>query len=194
MMRLALCLIVAIALGAGAQQPTHRVHIRFVPQSDSFAAAAREYERLWGAEGDRIIAVMERVSGLTFVYPQYADTAITAVVLEAPSYSGYRDGTMQLRASYTTDTKKATLIHELGHRLQAGLFRHDEEEHGPLFLWLYDTWVALYGKEFADAQVLVERQRGGPYPKAWDDALALTAQMRAARWKTLVAERLPTRR
>jgi hypothetical protein len=101
---------------------------------------------------------------------------------------------MRMRASYPPDTKRATLAHELGHRLQSGLFRREEEEHGPLFLWLYDAWVALWGREFADAQVAVERRRGGPYPKAWDDALALTPAERAARWRALVAERLPTRR
>jgi hypothetical protein len=109
--------------------------------------------------------------------------------------SGYRDITpMRMRASYPPDTKKATLIHELGHRLQSGFFRRDEEEHGPLFLWLYDTWVQLYGREFADAQVEIEKRRRGPYPKAWDDALALSAAERAARWRAIVAERLPTRR
>jgi hypothetical protein len=155
-----------------------------------FAAAAREYEQLWAAEGDRIVRAMESVSGLTF-----RDTAVRVLVYEGISQSGYRDRSpMRMRASYPPDTKKATLIHELGHRLQEGLFRRDEEEHGPLFLWLYDVWVQLYGREFADAQVAVEKRRRGPYPEAWDDALALSAAERAARWRTLVAERMPTRR
>ena len=171
-----------------------RVHITFVPQSDSFATSARDYERMWAAEGPRIVAAMERVSGLTFISSVYADTAITANVLERASNSGFRASPMQLRASYSADTKKATIIHELGHRLQSGLFRREEEEHGPLFLWIYDVWVALYGREFADAQVVIERARGGPYPKAWDEAMALTAEQRAARWRELIAERLPTRR
>jgi len=171
-----------------------RVHITFVPQSDSFAASARDYERMWAAEGPRIVAAMERVSGLTFISSVYADTAITANVLERASNSGFRASPMQLRASYSADTKKATIIHELGHRLQSGLFRREEEEHGPLFLWIYDVWVELYGREFADAQVVIERARGGPYPKAWDEAMALTAEQRAARWRELIAERLPTRR
>jgi hypothetical protein len=137
---------------------------------------------------------MERVSGLSFVSSVYADTAITANVLERASYSGYRASPMQLRASYPIDTKRAALIHELGHRLQGGLFHRDEEEHGPLFLWVYDVWVALYGRPFADAQVIVERARGGPYPKAWDEAMALSAGERAARWRQLLVERLPSRR
>jgi len=193
MIRLLICIVAIAARGASAQQP-HRVRVTFIPQSDSFAAAAREYQQLWAAEGERIVAAMERVSGLSFVYPQFVDTAITAIVLEEVSYSGYRDTPMHLRASYAPDTKKATLIHELGHRLQAGLFRREEEEHGPLFLWLYDTWVALYGQEFADGQVLVEKQRRGPYPKAWDAALALTPSERATRWQAMLAERMPIRR
>ncbi|MFL5594589.1 MAG: hypothetical protein ACJ785_08270, partial [Gemmatimonadaceae bacterium] len=140
MIRLIILLTAWASLTACAQQQ-HRVHISFAPQSDSFAVPAREYERLWAAEGERIVAEMERVSRLSFIYPQFADTSITAIVFEGVSNSGYREDPMRLRASYTPDTKKATLIHELGHRLQAGLFRREEEEHGPLFLWLYDTWV-----------------------------------------------------
>ena len=166
-----------------------RLRLTFVPESPTFADAARAYEQLWAAEGERIVRAMESVSGLTS-----RDTAVTAIVYEGVSFSGYRDTPMRMRASYSSDTKKATLIHELGHRLQSGLFRREEEEHGPLFLWLYDVWVQLYGREFADAQVEIEKRRRGPYPKAWDEALALTAAERASRWRAIVAERLPTRR
>jgi hypothetical protein len=176
-------------------QGTPKVKITFVAQSDSFAAAAAEYQRLWAAEGARIIEAMERVAGLSFVHPQFVDTAIVAHVLEGVSNSGYRnESPMVLRASYPPDTKKATLIHELGHRLMEGLFRRDEEEHGPLFLWVYDVWIDLYGKEFADAQVIVEKRRRGPYPAAWDAATALSPAERVARWRELLAERLPRRR
>ena len=144
-----------------------------------------DYETLWNAEGARIIEVMERVSGIRFDSPPYADTLIGAVVFEGVSNSGYRETPMRLRASYTPDTKKATLVHELGHRLQTGVARRDEDEHEVLFLWLYDAWVELWGKEFADAQVLVERARRGPYPRAWDAALALDPPARAARFAAL---------
>ena len=183
-----------VATGAPVTPVPPHVRITFIPQSDSFAAAARDYERMWAVEGPRIVAAMERISGLTFVSQVYADTAITANVLEGASNSGFRNSPMQLRASYSADTKKATIIHELGHRLQSGLFRREEEEHGYLFLWIYDVWTTLYGREFADAQVVIEWARGGPYPKAWDEAMALTAPQRATRWRELVAERMPTRR
>lgn len=161
------------------------VTVRFRAQSDSFSTARDEYEALWRAEGRRIVATMERVTGLRFDSPPYADTAIIAIVFEGVSNSGYRDDPMHLRASYPADTKKATLVHELGHRLQVGVARPGEDEHEVLFLWLYDTWVALWGREFADAQVLVERARRGPYPRAWDAALSLDATARAARFRAL---------
>jgi hypothetical protein len=159
--------------------------LEFRAQSDSFATARDEYDAIWRAEGRRIVATMERVSGLRFDSPPYADTSIVAVVFEGVSNSGFRDDPMHLRASYPPDTKKATLVHELGHRLQVGVARQNEDEHEILFLWLYDTWVALWGRQFADAQVLVERARRGPYPKAWDAALALDSAGRAVRFRML---------
>jgi hypothetical protein len=166
---------------SSAVDPIRIPRIEFVPESETFAAAVGEYERIWAADAARIARTMQEVSGLTFT-----DTAITAVVFEGVSSSGFRDTPMRLRASYPLDTKRATLIHELGHRLQSPLFRQQDEEHGPLFLWLYDVWVTLYGKEFADAQVLVEKRRRGPYPRAWDDALALSPGERKERWRAIV--------
>jgi hypothetical protein len=128
---------------------------------------------------------MERISGLRFDSPPYADTSIVAVIFEGVSNSGFRDDPMHLRASYPSDTKKATLVHELGHRLQVGVARPGEDEHEVLFPWLYDTWVALWGRDFADAQVLVERARRGPYPGAWDAVLALDSAARAERFRAL---------
>jgi hypothetical protein len=190
-MRPLLPLVLGATLTACAHRVQHRpdrpspVQLTFVAQSDSFAAARDAYEALWRAEGPRIVRVMEQVSGIRFDSPPYADTAISAIVFEGVSSSGYRDTPMHLRASYPPDTRKATLVHELGHRLQAGVARRGEDEHEILCLWLYDTWVALWGREFADAQVVVERARGGPYPRAWDAALALDAAGRAARWKAI---------
>jgi hypothetical protein len=170
---------------AQGQRPS-RVRVELRAESDGFATARDLYEALWRAEGARIVEVMERVTGIRFDSPPYADTLIGAIVFEGISSSGYRETPMRLRASYPADTKKATLVHELGHRLQTGVARRSGvDEHEVLFLWLYDAWVELWGREFADAQVLVERARRGPYPAAWDAALALDAQGRAARWRSL---------
>jgi hypothetical protein len=186
---------IAILLGASCvhghtgrsrqlQQPASAVRISFTPESDNFTAAATEYTALWKREGPGIIAAMERVSGIRFDSPPYADTAITAIIFEGASSSGFRDKPMRLRASYPEPTKRATLVHELGHRLQIGV-AGTEDEHEVLFLWVYDVWVALWGKQFADEQVLVEKARRGPYPRAWDAALALSASERAAKFTQL---------
>jgi hypothetical protein len=176
----------AILLGlitgvAVAQAPALR--ITFTPESPQFETAAREYAELWTREGERIVNAMESVSGLKF-----DGNEVKAIVFEGTSDSGYRVRPMRLRASYPPDTKKATLIHELGHRLQSDLFPKGED-HPYLFLWIYDVWVKLYGRQFADDQVAVEKARGRMYPEAWDAAMALTAEQRASKWRETVAAR-----
>src|ERR671911_151600 len=57
--------------------------LEFVAESETFAAAVGEYERIWAADGDRIARTMQDLSGLTFT-----DTAIVAVVFEGISSSG----------------------------------------------------------------------------------------------------------
>lgn len=166
------------------------VRLSFVAQSDEFASDTLEYEQIWAEEGTQIIAAMESVSGLRFDNPIYSDTDISVLVLEGVSRSGYRERPVQLRASYPSSTKRATLIHELGHRLQSNIFRLGEEEHPQLFLWLYDVWTELYGQPFADAEVEVEKRRGGRYPAAWNSALMLTSEQRAERWQAIRDERL----
>lgn len=160
------------------------LRIAFQADSAEFSEAARQYQEIWAKDGARITAAMEAASGLKF-----EDREVRAMVLEVASSSGYKEKPMQLRASYPPDTKKSTLIHELGHRLQSDLFRKGEDDHKFLFLWIYDVWVGLYGREFADAQVAVEKERGRMYPVAWEYALSFTREQRAAKWKETVAER-----
>jgi len=156
------------------------VVLKFEPATPGDAAAVKEYEAIWAAEGSRIIQALQERSGLSF-----EKSEIRVVVVEAPSNSGFKKIPMSLRSSYPLDTKKATLIHELGHRLQGRLFRKDDEDHPFLFLYLYDVWVSLYGKEFADEQVKVESARRGiyDYETAWRTALAMTAGQRIAKWQ-----------
>jgi hypothetical protein len=175
-------LIAACSIHCAAQSKGLR--IVFQPDSEQFSKAALEYEEVWFRDGAKITAAMEAASGLKF-----EDREVKAIVLEVSSSSGYKEKPMRLRASYQLDTKKATLIHELGHRLESDLFRQNEDDHKYLFLWLYDVWVTLYGREFADAQVAVEKQRGRMYPAAWEFALSLTREQRAAKWKETLADR-----
>jgi hypothetical protein len=173
-------LVVISVLPALAQ----RVKIQFTPESEQFVAAAKEYQTIWQTDGDKIVKAMEKVSGLKF-----KETEIEAVVYEGVSWSGRQGSSpMKMRASYPTDTKKATLIHELGHRhiVDLRISTPDLDEHRVLFLFLYDLWTQLYGKEFADTQVAVEKRRRGLYPEAWDWALSMTKAEREKRFKEIV--------
>ena len=161
-----------------------RVTIKFTPEEGKFAAAAAEYQTMWKAEGDKMIDALEKVSGLKF-----NETGFEAIVFEGVSRSGRPGGSpMKMRASYPPDTKKATLIHEIGHRHISQLEKRpsDIDEHSVLFLILYDIWVDLYGKKFADAQVEIEKARRGPYPAAWAWALAMTRKERESKFKEIV--------
>jgi hypothetical protein len=175
---------------AGRLEPHTRPRLRvvFVAETDSFQLAAHEYDSLWTSEGARITGALERAARLRFV--DIGDTDVVAIVFEGVSNSGYRDTPMHLRASYPTATKTATLMHELGHRLESELFHGSENDHPYLFLWLYPAWVSSYGEDFAREQVAVEKRRGGVYPAAWDAALALSPRERAARWDSVRASRM----
>jgi hypothetical protein len=164
-----------------------RLHVTFSPASDSFRAATREYDSLWRSDGARMVHSLETAAHLSFA--DIGDTVIRVMVFEGVSQSGYRERPMELRASYPLATKKATMMHELGHRLESDLFRASENDHPFLFLWLYAAWVDAYGDEFAREQVGVEKRRGGVYPAAWDSALALSSAQRAARWDSVRASR-----
>ena len=154
-------------------------HIAFEPESPRFAAATKEYQEIWATEGARIDAALAQATGLPM-----EDGPIRAIVYNGISSSGYPGWPMRMRADLARDTKRATLVHELGHRLQVGV-AGDEDEHEVLFLWIYDVWTTLWGKQFADQQVIVERARRGPYPRAWDAALALNATERAEKFRRL---------
>jgi hypothetical protein len=182
---LSVAAVLLLTVAASSRAQGLRIH--FSPESEPFAEAAREYQSLWEAEGSRIIAAMEHVSGLKFPEP-----AIEAVVYEGISRSGSAGSPMRLRASYPVATKKATLIHELGHRHLAQLRRRPPglDEHRVLFLFLYDVWETLDGKEFADEQVKIEKPRRGVYDceAAWEWALAQSQEERTKRFSEIVRE------
>jgi hypothetical protein len=196
-LQMTMVLVGAFWVAAGAvtgQGQTPRVAIHFEPQSptEAFIKATAEYDALWKAEGARMVAAMERISGLPF-----EEREIKAVIYEGVSFSGSGDRPMQLRASYPVEVKKATIIHELSHRMLGRVKTTGEiDEHRKIFLVLYDIWVDLYGKEFADRNVAVESQRKGlyDYEAAWKWALAMSAEDRAAKFKMLRDEKSGTRR
>jgi hypothetical protein len=172
-------------LVASKAQASAHPQIDFQPESSRHAAAAEEYRAIWHTEGERISAALEQATGLPM-----EPGPIRAIVYEGISNSGYRRIPMRMRASYPPDSKRATLVHELAHRLISGYISKDGEDHPIIFLFLYDVWVQLWGPEFADEQVRVESRRTGryDYAGAWRDALALGAEGRAQRWRQFLAE------
>jgi hypothetical protein len=195
----ALAAVLIVAIDPALAQGT-RVTLTFTPQSKTpaFDAAAAEYRSIWKAEGARIIEAMERLTVLRF--PQ---KKIEIQVFEGPSMAGLlfnRAGVpvgardpMRLRASYSADNKKGTLVHELGHRMNLNLRSRpqDLDEHRLLFLYLYDLYVDLYGQEFADGQVAFGRTLKGlyDYDTAWTWTLAMTREARASRLADVLKRR-----
>ena len=181
MPRILAFLVFAFAPVATTQAPSP--NISFSPESEQYSPATKEYQAIWGSEGQRIIEAMERVSAVKF-----PANDIRAIVYEGVSWSGFGDKPMKLRASYPSDVKKATLIHELGHRLITRIPKTKEvDEHRVLFLVLYDIWESLYGKDFADRMVEVEKKRKGlyDYESAWNWALSMNKEERATKFKAL---------
>ncbi len=178
-----IALIMLLALPSIAQQPTLRLN--FTPESERFSEATKQYRSIWDTDGKRIVETMEQVSGLKF-----QETDVQVIVYEGVSNSGFKERPMKLRASYPEDVKKATLVHELGHRLNSQLTSRPEEidEHRVLFLYLYEVWAKLYGKKFADEMVDVEKKRKGlyDYESAWGWALSMSEGERAAKLKEIV--------
>ena len=172
-------LLLAGLLLSGTFQASAATEIRFSAEAPEFEAAAEEYRLIWKEEGARIANTLHQLTGF-----QLEQGPIQTVVFEGVSNSGYRDIPMRMRASYPADTKRATLVHELSHRLITDLVPKDFEEHPVIFLFVYDAWVELWGQDFADAQVAVESRRRGvyDYDGAWKDALALGKSGRAEAW------------
>jgi hypothetical protein len=162
--------------------------VSFTPVSPEFAEAAGEYRRIWQAEGPRIVAAMEAATGLTFPAER-----VDIIVSEGRPMASFDGRTIRLRASYSPAYKKATLAHELGHRLAFTLPRRDGlDDHRLLYLFLYDVWTDLYGREFADRTVSIERRIGPAYEAAWSWALAMTREQRQARLRAITSAKART--
>lgn len=157
------------------------ITLRFIPifEDKVFMKAAEEYQKIWAEYGENIINAFNKITTLSFV-----EDRIAVVVYEEMSMSGrFKGDVMKLRASYDFDEKKGTLVHELGHRLIGPLLnrKDDVDEHQTLFLFLYDVWIELWGKEFADKMVEAESKRKGhyDYENAWKWALLIPLEKRS---------------
>ena len=159
--------------------------VEFVPVGPRFDAAADEYRRIWESEGPQIVAAMEGATGLIF-----PPAPIEAFVRDGPPMTSLDGRSIRLRAGYSPLYKRATLVHEMGHRLALELPRSGGlDEHRLLYLFLYDVWTDLYGPAFADRMVSIERRIPGgyDYDAAWSWALAMTREQRQARLAELRA-------
>jgi hypothetical protein len=160
--------------------------LAFTPVSSRFAAASDEYRRIWETDGARIVAALETRAGLAF-----PPGAIAIIVSESRPMSSYDGRTIRLRAGYSPAYKKATLVHEMGHRLALAFQRAGGlDDHRLLYLFLYDAWTDLEGRDFADRMVAIERRIPGgyDYDAAWTWALSMTREQRQARLAALRAE------
>lgn len=159
--------------------------ITFKPETDKFTPAAEEYTAIWRAESVHITSAIEHAANLPF-----KEKAIEAIVYEGRSRS---DPILKLRASYDQSTKKATLIHELLHRLSDKYrldlpVKGDELSlglHKQIDLLLYDIWIELYGQKFADDQVKIESARTPKYKEAWNWTLSFSRDERQQKFATL---------
>lgn len=167
------------------------LQINFYPDSDNkeFIEAAKEYQKIWQKEGVKIIETIERISRLTF-----KTKFITAVVFDGDQSYSYP---LKLRYDYSYEKKKGVLIHELCHRLmldnniktkkQQTLSLFTLKIHKRIFLILYDIWVELYGKKFAQDQVAREiKFTDSSYKGAWEWVLSFDELTRARAFKELL--------
>lgn len=155
--------------------------INFLPESDlsDFTQAISEYKEIWINDGEEIINNWEQITGLKF-----KEKTINACIFHGVSHSH----PLSLKDSVNLDRKKSLLIHELGHRI---LFKEVNqpdfsslENHKTLFLVLYDVWAAMYGKDFADQAVEIEKMiPRDVYQTAWNWALTFSKEERVNEFK-----------
>lgn len=175
--RFAFALLAWTALSAGAPP------LIFTPIEPRFEGSAEAYRDLWEAEGARIIAALETAAGVEF-----PASPIEVLLRDGPPMTAYDGRTIRMRAGYRPGIWRATFVHELGHRLALTLRRTAElDDHRLLYLFLYDALTDLYGQEFADRVVRMERGIPGAYDydAAWTWALAMTHEERQARLRAL---------
>ena len=157
--------------------------IEFTPIRPDFAPSAALYRERWEEEGERIAAALERAAGVPF-----PDQPIEVLVRDGAPMTSMDGRTIRLRAGYPINVWRATMTHELGHRLAITLGRRAGiDDHRALYLFYYDAMVDLYGREFADGVVYMERRIPGPYDydAAWTWALSMTREERQALLATL---------
>jgi len=159
--------------------------LNFLPESNfrDYSKIMVEYGKLWKEEGKKIVNIIEKVSNLKF-----QETDINAILYFGSLPS--RSRPLCLMIKDTKDKRLSILIHELTHRIISGNSKAKKgvrisslDVHKRLNLILYDIWVELYGKEFADRAVEREKKMPGKeYREAWIWALSFTKEERAEKF------------
>jgi hypothetical protein len=180
---IALVSIAACFIAAGAHaQPA----FEFIATTAAHESAARAYRSIWEQDGARIVAALEARTCMRF-----PEAAVAALVGDAVSDSGGPEHPMSLRASYDTEVKRATLVHELAHRhlWQLANRLDDVDGHRTLYLILDGVWADVWGEDFAAAGVRGEAswQASYDYAAAWEWARKLTIDQRGVLWNRLLA-------
>lgn len=186
MIRIPVVLIGLVATLLGAATAQAAVELDFIPLSPAHGYAARTYEAIWHEYGERIVTALETRTCLPFV-----ESNVAAVIADAASNSGGPNFPMRLRATYDSDAKRSTLVHELGHRHLWQLVERLEgvDGHKTLFLILDRVWADVWGEKFAEDRVAGESAWRGDYDyaAAWAWARSLTPAERARLWNRLLA-------
>jgi hypothetical protein len=182
LLRHSVIVLTGLAATAASAQPA----LDFVASSAAHEHAARAYRSIWEQDGPRIVAALEARTCMEFPEPRVA-----AIVADDVSHSGGPAHPMGLRASYDLDVKRATLVHELGHRhlWQLAERLSDVDGHRTLYLILDRVWADVWGEEFAAARVRGEAtwRASYDYAAAWEWARALTIDERGMLWNRLLA-------
>lgn len=167
--------------------------INFYPEHDDprFEKAAKEYAKIWNEEGESIIRILEKLSGLKF-----KEKFINAVVYEDKISWSHP---LKLDYNISNKLKRGLLVHEMIHRL----FKSNSSKklkipfnkknytldvHKVLDLILYDAWVELFNEKFAKDHIKYEISlwtgKGvNPYKIAWAWTLSMTKAQRIKKFK-----------
>jgi hypothetical protein len=177
--------VLAGALLAGAARAQAPMELEFIPHTAAHESSAKAYRAIWAEFGATIVAALEARTCLKLSEPK-----IAAVIADATSHSGGPEHPMGLRATYAEELKKATLVHELGHRHLWQLAERlaDVDGHRTLYLILDGVWADVWGEEFAAARVRGESDWRSEYDyaAAWDWARALAPAERSRIWNELL--------
>ncbi len=162
----------------------------FHPEADrpDLVEAAAGYQAIWDADGSRIVEALTDLSKLAF-----KGRFFHALVHAGPTTAF----PLHFDAKATESVRKAAIVHELTHRLFAdnkldGPIKNDQQalsSHARINLVLFDTWVRVWGEEFARQAVATESKARPVYRRAWQLTFTMDAKRRSRQLQQLTKPR-----